>query len=49
VAQAVEVGVTSQGSTVDDAKKNLKEALELFLEDTVVTTTEIEYAEDGIR
>ncbi len=33
VARAVELGVVSQGKTIDDARKNLEEAVELFLED----------------
>lgn len=30
VAKALEVGVTSQGKNVEDAKENLKEAVELY-------------------
>ena len=33
VARSLELGVTSQGRTVDQATKNLKEAVELYLED----------------
>lgn len=33
VARAVELGVVSQGKSVSEALKNLKEAVELFLED----------------
>lgn len=33
VAQCVELGVASQGKTVAEAKKNLREAVELYLED----------------
>lgn len=33
IAKCLEVEVTSQGKTVDDAMKNLKEALELYFED----------------
>jgi len=33
VARAVELGVVSQGKTLDDAKKNLREAVALYLED----------------
>ena len=33
VARCLEVEVTSQGSSIDDALENLKEALELYLED----------------
>lgn len=32
VAHAVELGVTSQGETLEEARKNLQEAVELFLE-----------------
>lgn len=32
VAHCVELGVVSQGKSVDEAKSNLKEAVELFLE-----------------
>ena len=33
VAQAIELGVASQGKTPQEAKKNLIEAVELYLED----------------
>lgn len=33
VARCVELGVVSQGKTIEDAQKNLKEAVELYLED----------------
>ncbi|MEK6922483.1 MAG: type II toxin-antitoxin system HicB family antitoxin [Nanoarchaeota archaeon] len=33
VAQCAEVGTTSQGSTVEEAIANLKEATELYLEE----------------
>ena len=33
VARCLEVEVTSQGDSIDDALENLKEALELYLED----------------
>lgn len=33
VARCLEVEVTSQGASVDDALANLKEALELYFED----------------
>jgi predicted RNase H-like HicB family nuclease len=32
VAHAVEFGVVSQGKTIESAKKNLQEAVELYLE-----------------
>ena len=33
MARAVELGVVSQGKTVEEAMKNLKEAVGLYLED----------------
>lgn len=33
VAQSLELGVASQGKTVEEAQKNLREAIELYLED----------------
>jgi predicted RNase H-like HicB family nuclease len=33
VAYCLELGVVSQGKTIEEAKKNLKEAIELYLED----------------
>lgn len=33
VAKAVELGVVSQGKTIKEAKKNIQEAIELYLED----------------
>lgn len=33
VAYCFELGVVSQGKNIDEAKKNLKEAVELYLED----------------
>lgn len=36
VAQAIELGVASQGLTVEEAKTNLVEAVELYLEDLPV-------------
>jgi predicted RNase H-like HicB family nuclease len=33
VAHCIELGVVSQGKTIDEAKANLKEAVELYLED----------------
>ena len=33
VARSLELGVTSQGKTIEEAKKNLREAIELYLED----------------
>ena len=33
VARCVELGVVSQGKTIEEAQKNLKEAVGLYLED----------------
>ena len=33
VAYCLELGVVSQGKNIDEAKKNLKEAVELYLEE----------------
>lgn len=33
VARSLEVGVTSQGRSVEEATKNLQEAIELYFED----------------
>lgn len=33
VARSIELGVVSQGRTVEDAQENLKEAVELYLDD----------------
>ncbi|MDO8585144.1 MAG: type II toxin-antitoxin system HicB family antitoxin [bacterium] len=33
VARSLELGITSQGKTIEGAKKNLEEALALYLED----------------
>lgn len=33
VARCIELGVVSQGKTIEEAQKNLKEAVELYLED----------------
>jgi len=32
-ARCVELGVVSQGKTIEESQKNLKEAVELYLED----------------
>ena len=37
IAQALEVDVTSQGETLDEALANLREALELYFEPPVAT------------
>lgn len=36
IARCVELGVVSQGKTLDEANFNLKEAVELYLENTKV-------------
>lgn len=33
VARSIELGVISQGKNIEEAKDNLKEAIELYLED----------------
>jgi len=33
VAQSLELGVVSQGRSIEEAQRNLKEAIELYLED----------------
>ncbi|MDP3696731.1 MAG: type II toxin-antitoxin system HicB family antitoxin [Candidatus Taylorbacteria bacterium] len=33
VARSLELGVVSQGRTIEEAERNVKEALELYLED----------------
>lgn len=54
VARALELGVVSQGKSIEEAGANLKEAVELYLEDTkmpvpqlqpapLVTSLEVEY------
>lgn len=37
VARCVELGVVSQGKSLDEANANLKEAVELYLENTKVS------------
>lgn len=52
VAECLEVGTTSQGSTIEEAVANLREATELYLEEfpltdvprPLVTTFEATYA-----
>ena len=56
VARCSELGVTSQGSTIEEAQKNIKEAIELYIESFGVedmpheiskpywTTVEVAYA-----
>ncbi len=55
VAHCLELGVVSQGKTIEEAQKNLKEAVELYLEDnpgaktylskspSLITTFELQY------
>ncbi|TSC73630.1 MAG: hypothetical protein G01um101444_499 [Parcubacteria group bacterium Gr01-1014_44] len=33
VARSAELGVVSQGKTIEEAEKNIKEAIDLYLED----------------
>ena len=56
VSHCVELEVVSQGKTIEDAQKNLKEAVELYLEDNpkvkthlskeaaLITTFELQYS-----
>lgn len=56
VARCIELGVVSQGKTIESAQKNLREAIELYLDDTpkgkryhskmapLVTTLEVRHA-----
>ena len=39
VATCVEFGVVSQGKTLDEVNRNLKEAVELYLEGTKINKT----------
>ena len=48
VAREVATGVTSQGKTVDEAIKNLQEALELYLEETPEALEKLEQLNQGI-
>jgi predicted RNase H-like HicB family nuclease len=40
VARCVELGVVSQGKSIEEAQENLKEAVDLYLEDVPVATKE---------
>jgi predicted RNase H-like HicB family nuclease len=40
VARCVELGVVSQGKSLDEATDNLKEAVELYLENTKINTSQ---------
>ncbi len=44
VARAVELGVVSQGKSVEDAENNLKEAVGLYLEDVDIPNTSLQFA-----
>lgn len=56
VAHCIELGVASQGKTIEEAQENLKEAVELYLEDnstakahlskssSFITTFELQYS-----
>lgn len=41
VARSLELGVTTQGRTIEEAKKNLQEAVELYLEDSPKSKKEL--------
>jgi predicted RNase H-like HicB family nuclease len=41
VATSVDLGVVSQGKTIEEAQKNIKEAVELYLEDNPKARSEI--------
>lgn len=56
VVRCVELGVVSQGKTIEDAQRNIKEAIELYLENNpkaktnlpksvpLITTFELQYS-----
>jgi predicted RNase H-like HicB family nuclease len=48
VARCMELDVTSQGKTVEEAKANLKEALELYMESFGSDIPEMEKEQDVI-
>ncbi len=48
VAREVATGVTSQGKTVDEAIKNLREALELYLEEAPEALEKLEQLDQSI-
>lgn len=41
VAHALELGVVSQGETIEEATANIKEAVELYLEDQPISKKEL--------
>jgi len=45
VATSVDLGVVSQGKTIEEAKDNLKEAVELYLENNPRAKSEITKSE----
>ncbi len=48
VAREVATGVTSQGKTVEEALENLREALELYLEEAPEALERLEQLDQGI-
>jgi predicted RNase H-like HicB family nuclease len=48
VAREVVTGVTSQGKTVEEAIENLREALELYLEEVPEALEKLEQLSQGI-
>jgi predicted RNase H-like HicB family nuclease len=48
VVREVVTGVTSQGKTVDEALENLREALELYLEEVPEALEKLEQLNQGI-
>lgn len=44
VAKCLELGVVSQGKTIEEAQKNLIEAVELFLEGEKVSSVQSSYS-----
>lgn len=48
VAREVATGVTSQGKTVEEALENLREALELYLEEVPEALEKLEKLDRGI-
>ena len=41
VAKVLELGVASQGKTIEEAERNLKEAIELYIADDPVVKTQL--------
>ncbi|MCE4601200.1 MAG: type II toxin-antitoxin system HicB family antitoxin [Desulfurococcales archaeon] len=48
VAREIATGVTSQGRTVEEAVENLREALELYLEEAPEALEKLEQLDRGI-